>query len=114
MKLCYLCGGIFLDEQAQEIQLDLKREYICEACAVRALLIAGQVKLPGWIAGFWQPRKLGQLVQQHGYYISNEQLADLCELGRDDCIALLQERYDEYWSDLGIPTWLKDQEIIQL
>lgn len=112
MKTCYLCGAFFQPDQVQEVMLDLKREWICEGCAKLAALIAGQVKIPGWIVGVWQPRNLRQLTSRRGFVLEKDELADLCESGRTACMNFLQDSYNEYWNDFGLDVWLEDQQTI--
>lgn len=114
MKLCFLCGAWFHSDQIQRIEIDMKRQFICGKCAKQALLIAGQVKVPGWIAAVWQPRNLSHIASSgHDLSLSNEEIAELADSGRDTCFHHLHGVYTEWWDEFGIPEWLKSYEIIQ-
>jgi len=110
MTLCYLCGASYTDDEIQEVKIDLKREVVCEHCVRKVLLIAGQVRLPGWIAQVWQPRNLSQLASRKSYLLDQEQVTSLCESSRDACLCRLNDAYNEWWNDFGIPAWLDSQK----
>lgn len=112
---CDSCGAYHQAVDLQRIEIHLKGELICKDCVKRVLLIAGQVQRPGWIAYVAQPRNLSQIAsRKYGLMLSREEVAELCELGRDECMKRLHEAYNEFWDDCPIEDFLKDKEIIDI
>ncbi len=112
---CDSCGAHHQLADLQRTEIHLKGEFICKDCVKRVLLIAGQVTLPGWINQVWQPRNLTHIAAtKHNLLLSRDDVVELCDLGRESCLARLNDAYHEHWNDFTIEDWLKDREIIDV